>query len=341
LDTHAELVENIITLSHELKKVDIHFFVSEKIANLLSLNVNDKISIANNKNILTLLQKHHFDAVIIGTAHRYFNVFLEISNCFPTSILVHNANFVQMSKRQLFSKIWENDIFFRLKLLLKEGLLIMPLLYRNASSLLVLDENISTSMGKFQNKTKTISVFFNRFCNDKPNKMQVVIPGAVSQYRRDYHHIFAKLKTMQSSMNFVFLGKASGSELKLLNELQNTLSPTVAIKYFDHKVSKEKFQTEMKEASVLWCPLQKEIKFFGQTEIYGLTKISGNIGDAINYGKIAILPTTYPCDYPFVLNENLDIEQQLTSYHNTTFDFENNYSIEKIAQQLEELLCEI
>jgi hypothetical protein len=87
--------------------------------------------------------------------------------------------------------------------------------------------------------------------------------------------------------------------------------------------------------------LQKEIKFFGQTEIYGLTKISGNIGDAINYGKIAILPTTYPCDYPFVLNENLDIEQQLTSYHNTTFDFENNYSIEKIAQQLEELLCEI
>jgi hypothetical protein len=41
------------------------------------------------------------------------------------------------------------------------------------------------------------------------------------------------------------------------------------------------FDDYMQKADILWCPIQQETEFFSQKEIYGVTKMSGNIGDAI------------------------------------------------------------
>lgn len=69
----------------------------------------------------------------------------------------------------------------------------------------------------------------------------------------------------------------------------------VNIEYYDSRVSHEEFERKMQAAEVLWCPIQKETRFFGITEIYGKTKMSGNIGDAIKYAKPAIfLKATLP-----------------------------------------------
>ena len=89
----------------------------------------------------------------------------------------------------------------------------------------------------------------------------------------------------------------------------------------------------MKEADVLYCPIQKETEFFSVQEIYGETKISGNIGDAIKYGKPAIFPPTYPTDLPFIIQEKQDLQHQFSEAKNQNFDFET-YSLENISEKL-------
>ncbi|MGS0748880.1 hypothetical protein [Halpernia sp. GG3] len=64
-------------------------------------------------------------------------------------------------------------------------------------------------------------------------------------------------------------------------------------------MSKEEFDENMISVDFLWCPIQEKTHFFSQTEIYGITKMSGNIGDAIKYGKIAIFPKHYQTLKPF------------------------------------------
>ena len=46
-------------------------------------------------------------------------------------------------------------------------------------------------------------------------------------------------------------------------------------------------------------------------EIYGKTKISGNVGDTIKYGKMSIFPKNYPSKCKFIIKEQDDIENQI------------------------------
>ena len=93
----------------------------------------------------------------------------------------------------------------------------------------------------------------------------------------------------------------------------------------------------MRKADVLYCPIQKETEFFSIKEIYGKTKISGNIGDAIKYAKPAIFPETYESDLKFIIKEKTDLQTQFSEVSSQTFDF-NNYIKENISEELIQLL---
>ena len=95
----------------------------------------------------------------------------------------------------------------------------------------------------------------------------------------------------------------------------------------------------MQKADILWCPIQQETEFFSQKEIYGLTKMSGNIGDAIKFGKLAIFPENYPSKYPFIIPEIQNIEAQLDVYQkHLEYHFQEKFSKEKVLNQLEKTI---
>jgi hypothetical protein len=100
--------------------------------------------------------------------------------------------------------------------------------------------------------------------------LKVVIPGAVSQKRRDYQRILKKIQNFETPMEIVFLGKAAGNELLQLQNLEKTLPKKIRIKYFEEKVLQSIFDEEMKTASLLWCPIVTTIQFFSQTECFRL-----------------------------------------------------------------------
>lgn len=288
--------------------------------------------------LLQQLSKKKYDLVIIGTVHRYFNVFNGVCKKFNTSFIVHNLNFSELSKLQLFAKVFKKDFTYRLKLLLKEGLLEAPQVYKNARNLLVLDENLAT------NQLKYLPVFYTKFQNKENGPVfTVVIPGAVSQQRRDYRMIIDEILKFPNSQRwrFVFLGKATGKELEWLQDLEQKKPEQINLIYFTEKVNQKTFDEWMEKADVLWCPIQPETEFFSNPEIYGKTKMTGNIGDAIKYSKFAVFPKNYDSSLKFIIPQENDISEQFLALSEKHFDFEKDYSYERVSSDLHQFLNSI
>lgn len=364
LDTHAEIALNFMELMNDSTAFSVDYYFSEKILKTLGLQETESIKKVSADNILQNLSKYQlpntqYDLVLIGTVHRYFNVFEKIAEKFNTLIICHNLNFVKASNFDLLSSVFKEDFQYRLKLLLKEGLLRKSNVYQKAKNLLVLDENLT------KEKYSNLPLFYTKFFEKPDNEtFTIVIPGAVSQKRRDYDKVIKELKKVElnddvnefrrsetfventlsergssvgttQNLEIIFLGKASGKELEMLQNFEQNKPENISIKYFTEKVPQNIFDDYMQKANILWCPIQQETEFFSQKEIYGVTKMSGNIGDAIKYGKFAIFPENYPSKYFFIIPEIENIEEAL--FVKKEVDF-SDFSKEKVLKQLEKTI---
>lgn len=336
LDTHAEIAAQFYELTKDSKTLLVDFYFSQKIFKLL--NIREKnIYITDYSNLLDILEKKNYDVIIVGTVHRHFIVYKALAEKYNTALIVHNLNFTKASKWDLIKNIFKKDFKYRLKLLLKEGLLEAPKVYQKANYLLGIDELMSKD-----NNLKFLPIYFNQFNSQNllQEAIRIVIPGAVSQSRRDYNSLFIKLEKFEAigiNYEFVFLGKASGRALEQLKNVEQRLPDFISFKYFTEKIPQQEFDLEMKKADVLYCPIRQETEFFSVREIYGETKISGNIGDAIRYGKPAIFPSTYTSGLNFIIKEKPDLQHQISELRKQAFNF-TDYSKETVAHQLQQLI---
>lgn len=371
LDTHAEIALNFMELMNDSKVFSVDYYFSEKILKTLGLQETDNIKKVSAENLLQKLSQYQipntkYDLVLIGTVHRYFNVFEKVAEQFNTSIICHNLNFVKASNFNLLSSIFKEDFKYRLKLLLKEGLLRKSNVYQKVKNLLVLDESLTK-----ENYTN-LPLFYTKFFEKPDNEtFTIVIPGAVSQKRRDYDKVIKELKNLElnfdnyefrracpeisgnetfventlsergssvgttQNLEIIFLGKASGKELEMLQNFEKNKPKNISIKYFTEKVPQNVFDDYMQKADILWCPIQQETEFFSQKEIYGITKMSGNIGDAIKFGKSAIFPENYPSKYSFIIPEKGSLGDFLFIKKDVDF---SEFSKEKVLQELEKTI---
>ena len=341
LDTHAEIALNFMELMNDSQEFSVDYYFSEKILKTLGLQETENKIKSNHQTIFKQLQTKNYDLIIIGTVHRYFNVFEKIAEKFNTSIICHNLNFVKASNFDLMSSIFKEDFQYRLKLLLKEGLLRKSKVYEKAKNLLVLDRGFENFVRKplvyaQPDKYKFLPIFYTKFL-EKPNNpiFTIVIPGAVSQKRRDYERVLKSIKNFHFPFEIIFLGKASGKELGMLQDFERSKPENISIKYFTEKVPQDVFDDYMQKADILWCPIQQETKFFSQKEIYGFTKMSGNIGDAVKFGKLAVFPENYPSKYSFIIPEKGSLGDFLFTKKDVDF---SEFSKEKVLQELEKTI---
>lgn len=330
IDTHAEIALNFLEIMNSSTKFSVDYYFSKKTANIIQKKQN--INIVNPRNILSELEKKNYDLIIIGTAHRYFNIFKNIVNQYNTAVIVHNIHFSKASRWEIFRSIFKEDFKFRLKLLFKESLLSAPKIYQNANHQLVLDKSFENTDYQY------LPVFYpTPYSTQNSDRLRVVIPGGVSQKRRDYQHILRKIPTFKTNIEFIFCGKATGKELEWLKNVEKTLPKNIIIRYFTEKLNNENYHNIMTSADMLWCPIQRETSFMNIPEFYGKTKMSGNIGDAIKYSKPAIFPKNYHSDFDFIIREEEDIEQQFYDILSKKFNFED-FKKEKIVLHLEQIL---
>lgn len=337
IDTHAEIAQDFMNIMSDSDAFSVDYYFSEKIKNQIKEN-DQTVYLSDSSMILDQLKVKKYDLIIIGTVHRYFNTFLAIVQKYNTSIIIHNLNFSQISKLNVFKNIFKDDVIFRLKLLLKESLFYSSKVYKNAKNLLVLDEQISSEKHQF------LPLFYTKNYEKTENKiLTIVIPGGVSQNRRDYQRVFEIIKKIENKENitFVFLGKAKDKELEKLQKLSSNLAQNVNLIYFSERVSLDIFDEWMYKADVLWCPIQQETDFFSQQEIYGKTKMTGNLGDVIKYGKPAVFPKNYSSKLEFIIPEKETIIEQFHDLKNSEFDFQADFNKGKVQKDLEKVLNQL
>ena len=340
LDTHAEVAGNFMELMRDSKVFEVDYYFSQRIIKRIGQH-HSNIHLSESTELLNQLSEHTYDLIIIGTVHRYFNLFNVIAAKYNTSVIVHNLNFTRISRFQLFRNIFKKDFQYRLKLWLKEDLLAAPEVFKKAKNLLVLDQSLA------KDRLKYMPVFYNQFqVSNQSEIFTIVIPGAVSQQRRDYKKVLQELTKWnldqdqsKTSIKVVFLGKAQGKELQWLKDFDNEKAENISIQYFTEKVSQSLFDEWMNKADVLWCPIQSQTEFFSNKEIYGKTKMSGNIGDAIKYGKMAFFPENYRSDFEFIINEKVNSGGEVFDFnHENSYDFQKKFSKNKILADLEKVL---
>ena len=337
IDTHAEIAQDFMDVMHDSKVFSVDYYFSEKIKNQIKEN-DESVYVSDSSMILDQLSTKKYDLIIIGTVHRYFNTFLAISQKYKTSVIVHNLNFSKISKINLIKNVFKNDLIYRLKLWWKEGLFYANKTYKKAHHHLVLDQELSSD------KLEFLPLFYTKsFEKTVSEDLIIVIPGGVSQKRRDYQRVFETIQNSKSkeSISLVFLGKAQGKELEKLENLSKVIPGNVKIKYFPERVTSEVFNQWMKKADVLWCPIQIETEFFSNKEIYGKTKMTGNLGDAIKYGKFVVIPKNYSSKLEFIIPEEENVMAQFQKLKNSTFDFQKDFSREKIQKDVEVLLNQL
>ncbi|HEX7869012.1 MAG TPA: hypothetical protein VF455_02775, partial [Chryseobacterium sp.] len=121
IDTHAEIAADFIDLMEDSKEFAVDYYFSEKIKKQIHES-NENVFLSDNSMILDQLETKKYDLIIIGTVHRYFNTFLNITQKYKTAVIVHNLNFSKASKLDLIKNIFKEDVLYRLKLWWKEGL---------------------------------------------------------------------------------------------------------------------------------------------------------------------------------------------------------------------------
>lgn len=339
LDTHVEVVGNFKDLMDDSKKFSVDYYLSDKISDTLDLEYCHQVFRTSSDNLYELLHQKKYDLIIIGTAHRYFNLFLKIVKEFPTLIIAHNLNFIQASRWSLLKNIFRKDVKFRLKLFLKEGLWYKNKVYEKAKALLVLDRNLLKN--QVIKKLFYFPIFFNKYDEvGQDDIFRVVIPGSVSQNRRDYWAVINELEHLKINrkVEFVFLGKAKEKELGWLIDLEKKLPQNIKIQYFKNKLPQNVFDDWMKKANLLWCPIQREVDFLGIKEIYGETKMSGSIGDAIRFAKTAIFPKNYSSELFFVKNEPQGIFYNITNFQRLNKNEWKIFEKNNILVELEEII---
>lgn len=331
MDTHAEIAGYFHRLSRNFQRVEVDFYFSRKIAERLP-NISAKI-VHSFSELIQNLASNNYDLIILGTVHRHFKDYLKVVRRFRTAVIIHNKNFCQASNFSLIKGIFEKETPYRLKLLLKEGLLSVGKVYQTAAVRFVLDVALEDSRHRllpllFKSETDTFI----------KNPNHLVIPGAVENSRRNYPHIFEWLEKSDLPLTVTFLGKANADKAAQLKDLQQKKS-NLRLIWFEEKIPAEEFDRILAEASLLWCPIRRQTTFLGIGEIYGETKVSGNIFDTAKAGTWGIFPAKYPASHPFIISEEENPLAQFQKLTEISPDF-SGYSLNETAARLEAVLHE-
>ena len=105
----------------------------------------------------------------------------------------------------------------------------------------------------------------------------------------------------------MFLGVTEGEKAKrFIEKIIHYSSKSLKIVSFPNIVSAETYATYLLSCDLILCPIFTNTVFQFSKEIYGKTKVSGGVNDAINFGKWCFVPSSYSVD--------ISLDKQILTY---------------------------
>ncbi len=327
VECHAEVLRTTIQLFSKIPNYQLTIFTTLDILTEASFSIestacltiilkksNETDAIFFKRNI-DLINKHNY--LLINTLQRKFYIYNNLNITIPISVRVHNShfywsNFFQNKKydlakyKLLIKEIYKLEIVQRKQFLKKVNYFFFP------------SESTYTYAIQTYPFLKKKAHFFPLNYQDsipsvsKGIEKTLIIPGKVDPLRKDldFLHTFIKLlaeKQLDFVITIVFLGVTEGEKAKrFIEKIMHYSSKSLKIVSFTSIVPLDTYINHMQKCDIVWCPIYTSTVFQFSKEIYGKTKVSGGVNDAINFGKWCFVPSSYSVD--------ISLDKQILTY---------------------------
>ncbi len=127
---------------------------------------------------------------------------------------------------------------------------------------------------------------------------KIVVPGSIDRKRRDYDQVFALADLLNSrniKAEIVLLGGHHDDYGKeIIQRAAKFKKGSCRMKYYEESiVDQDEFDQQMDDCHFVFIPSVVHTTICGEiSEVYGITKSSGNIFDVIKHAKPFIVPAT-------------------------------------------------
>ncbi|OGU11766.1 MAG: hypothetical protein A2X63_06510 [Ignavibacteria bacterium GWA2_35_8] len=129
------------------------------------------------------------------------------------------------------------------------------------------------------------------------DKIDFVIPGSIDLRRRDYHSVldaFEKTAEEIKNITLTLAGKPVWDYgLEILKRCKKLNEKGLKIKWYDDFVPQPDFEKILHGSDVIISPVNKEMPYGTEHEIYGLSKATGATFDMARYAKPGIMPDIF------------------------------------------------
>ena len=317
VECHSEVLRSTILLFSKIPNYQLTIFTTLDILteagfsaeSSASLNVvlkksNETDAVYFKRNI-HFINKHNY--LLINTLQRKFHIYNNLKINIPIALRVHNSHFFwsgtfknkkySLSKYKLHIKeIYKFEFLQRKKFLQKVDYFFFP------------SENTLEFAIKRYTMLKSKAYLFPLNYQDsipsvsKGIEKTLIIPGKVDPLRKDldFLHTFIKLlaeKPLDFVITIVFLGVTEGEKAKrFIDKIMHYSSKSLKIVHFTSIIPQDTYNNHMQKCDIVWCPIYTSTVFQLSKEIYGKTKVSGGVNDAINFGKWCFVPVNYSVD---------------------------------------------
>lgn len=317
LECHAEVLRSTLQLFSKLPNYQITIFTTPEIFEETGLTIDsipfkqvvfkktqetERIFIQRNLNKI-----NSCNYLLINTLQRKFNIYNQLKFRIPIAVRVHNTNYywsnTLQTKKFTFSnyKLFIKE-FYQLEFLHRKQFL-QKINYFFLPSESVMKYTLQ-QYPMLQSKAYLLPLNFLNNIPKKPEKhiKTIIIPGKVDPLRKDFSLLteFIEMlheKPLKFSIELVFLGITEGTDAnRFIDNLKQYISTNVNIVHFTTIVPSEVYSNYLQNCAIVLCPIYTQTIFQLSKEIYGKTKVSGGINDAINFGKWCFVPLSYEVD---------------------------------------------
>jgi hypothetical protein len=317
---HFTLVESLVAVfnSDSSNQIDV-YITNSSFNNIIveqSLNVNYFVA-GNDLSIeLKNISRLNYDILIVSSLDSFLKEFA-VSDIYKNRVflVVHNIDFwfdLKLIKRIKSVILGVVKNYKSLAYLIKQNFTynrykhqIINQIDSNNGGFIVLNANLKNNLRMFVEESKIRVIPFSVY-RDKPiygkqlntEMILIIIPGMVSQVRRDYDSLLSLIERLYDNHNtnihWEFLGGVAENEggREIISRANKLIEKGIPLKVYDKNVvSLGDFDDRMKNADFVLGNLHVSIN---SRSIYGKTKDSGTIYTMIKYAKPGILPSSYP-----------------------------------------------
>jgi glycosyltransferase involved in cell wall biosynthesis len=327
VECHAEVLRSTILLFSKIPNYQLTIFTTPEILteagfsaeSSASLNVILKKSNETDSAFFQrneeLINKHNY--LLINTLQRKFYIYNNLRINIPIALRVHNSHFFwsgtfqhkkySLSKYKLLIKeIYKLEIVQRKQFLKKVDHFFFP-----SESII----NYAKQQYPFlKTKAHLFPLNFQNTVQGDRSEIEktIIVPGKVDPLRKDLYFLIAFVKMLHEKpidfvINLVFLGVTEGITANhFIENLKEYSSPHLNIISFSDIVPAETYASHLLHCDLILCPIYTNTVFQLSKEIYGKTKVSGGVNDAINFGKWCFVPSSYSVD--------ISLDKQILTY---------------------------